>query len=117
MKKLIPLALLSCLGIAACIHFNFFLHLPEDIPTMPGMKVLSQISLKSPPARQWLIEVEEDRHALFNYYKSQLQPKGWMIRVDRPDFLAFYNHRSGFMISADRLEDGRTRAELFIGKM
>lgn len=106
-----------CLGIVAFIHFTLLSTPSEDIPTMPGMKVLNEISLKSPPARQWVIEVEDDRHALFNYYKYQLQPKGWVIRVERPDFLAFYNQRSGLMISAVRLENGRTRAELFIGKM
>lgn len=84
---------------------------------MPGTKVLDEISLKSPHARRWVVEVDKDRRALFDYYKSQLPTKGWRVRVERPDFLVFYNQRSGFMITADPLEGGRTRAELFLGKM
>ena len=117
MKKFIPLAALLCLGIAACIHFTVFSRLPENIPTMPGTKVLEEISLKSPQARQWVVEVDKDRRALFDYYKSHLHTKGWTVRVERPDFLALYHQRTGFMISADQLEDGSTRAELFVGKM
>ena len=117
MKKIIPLAAFLSLGIAACIHFTVFSTLPEDIPIMVGTKVLDEISVKSPQARQWLVEVDKDRRTFFDDYKSHLKSKGWTVRVERPDFLMLHNGESGFMISADQLEDGRTRAELFIGKM
>ena len=115
MKKPIPIIVLAGLFIAACLHFSISPKLPEDVPTIPGSRVLSRtIYSENPPAKQWVIEIDGKPRDLFDFYKEKLKEKGWTVRVELQDFMALCNKNSGMMITPDHLPDGGTRAELYI---
>ena len=83
---------LTGLFLAACLHFSISPKLPEDVPTIPGTRVLSRtIYSENPPAKQWVIEIKGKPRDLFDFYKVKLQEKGWTIWVELQDFMAFCN--------------------------
>ena len=114
MKKLIPVLAFACLFSAACIHFDLFPTLPEDVPTIPDARVLSRMYSENPPAKQWVLEIQGQPSELFNFYKAELQERGWAVRVQRQDFLALFSKKSGLMITTDPLPGGGTRATFFM---
>ena len=84
----------------------------SEIPLHPGSSVVSIIELNMPYGIQATLEIEAPLDEVLAYYKGLMEKRGWVVYVERENFLAFFKHGSGLIIDTERMAKSRVKATL-----
>lgn len=86
----------------------------SEIPLHPGSSVVSAIKLNMHNGTQATLEIEAPSDVVLAYYKGSMEKRGWVVYVERENFLAFFKHGSGLMIDTECMTNSRVKATLVI---
>jgi len=89
----------------------------KEFPIYPEAIVMASTELDFREGGQMVLESQETPEQILDFYKRTMQNEGWIVHLERADFVALFKEDRGLLVQTERPLEGKTKVTLVTGQL
>ena len=89
----------------------------KEFPIYPEAIVIDSTELDFRAGGQMVLESQGTPEQILDFYKQRMQNEGWIVHLEREDFVALFKEDRGLLVQTEGPLEGKTKVTLVVGHL